>query len=129
MPETLIAKVMVQLETVGDQYVHARLMSPFQSAKVWLIELLGLSRDALHIYVGLTVFLLVALVFRLPLRDWRPLAAVFLVAVAGEIWDLFERLRPDQEPFWASNWHDIWNTMFWPLVLFILARMPKLLKR
>ncbi len=104
-------------------------MSPFQSAKVWLIELLGLSRDALHIYVGLTVFLLVALIFRLPLRDWRPLAAVFLVAVAGEIWDLFERLRPEQEPFWASNWHDIWNTMFWPLVLFILARMPKLLKR
>lgn len=103
-------------------------MSPFQSAKLWLIDLLGLSRDALHIYVGLTVFLGVALIFRLPLRDWRPLAAVFLVAIAGEVWDLIDRLRPGDAPFWASNWHDLWNTMFWPLVLFALARSP-LLKR
>lgn len=104
-------------------------MGAFQSSKTWLIELLGLSRDALHIYVGLAVFLLAALLFRRPLSDWRPIAAVFLVAIAGEIWDLFERLRPDQEPFWSSNWHDIWNTMFWPLVLFLLARSPRLLKR
>jgi hypothetical protein len=103
-------------------------MSGFQSSKTWLIELVGLSKDALHIYVGLTVFLLTALVFRLPLRDWRPLAAVFLVAVVGEIWDLFERLGPGDRPFWAANWHDIWNTMFWPLVLFLLARSPRLLK-
>jgi hypothetical protein len=103
-------------------------MSSFQSAKTWLVELMGLSKDALHIYVGLTVFLLTALIFRLPLRDWRPLAAVFLVAVAGEIWDLFERLGPGDPPFWASNWHDIWNTMFWPLMLFLLARSPRLLK-
>jgi hypothetical protein len=105
-------------------------MGPFQDGKTWLVELIGLSRDALHIYVGLTVFLLVAILFRLPLRDWRPLAATFLVAIAGEIWDLFERLRPEQQPFWASSWHDLWNTCFWPLVLFALARFaPRLLKR
>ena len=104
-------------------------MGPFQDAKTWLVELLGLSRDAMHVYIGLTVFLLVAILFRLQLRDWRPLAAVFLVAVAGEVWDLFERLRPDQAPFWAGNWHDLWNTCFWPLMLFLLARAPRLLKR
>jgi hypothetical protein len=104
-------------------------MNPFQSTKLSLIELVGLSKDALHVYVGLTIFLLTALIFRLPLRDWRPLAAVFLVAVAGEIWDLFERLQPGDRPFWAANWHDLWNTMFWPTVLFGLSRAPKLLKR
>ncbi len=103
-------------------------MGPFQQSKLWLTELVGLSRDALHIYVGLTIFLLAALIFRLPLRDWRPLAAVFLVAIAGEVWDLFERLQPDQRPLWWSAWHDLWNTIFWPLVLFLLARSRGLLK-
>lgn len=105
-------------------------MSPLQSAKLWLMDLTGLSKDALHVYVGLSVFLGVASLFRLPLRDWRPLAAVFLAAVAGEIWDLLERLRPDQEPLWAASWHDLWNTMFWPTMLFVLARFaPKVLRR
>lgn len=104
-------------------------MSDFQATKTWLVELIGLSKDALHIYVGLGVFLIAAILFRVPLRDWRPLAAVFLVAVAGEIWDLFERLAPNEQPRWASNWHDIWNTMFWPTILFLLARAPRLLKR
>lgn len=104
-------------------------MSPFQEAKNWLVELLGLSRDATHIYVGMTVFLLVAILFRLPLRDWRPLAAVVLVAIAGEVWDLFERLTPTREPFWAASWHDLWNTCFWPLMLFLVARVSGVLRR
>jgi len=103
-------------------------MGPFQESKLWLTELVGLSRDALHIYVGLTVFLLTALVFRLPLRDWRPLAAVFLAAVAGELIDLFERVTPRSPPNWSTSWHDLWNTMFWPVVLFLLARSSRLLK-
>lgn len=104
-------------------------MSSFQSFKLSLIDLVGLSRDALHIYVGLAVFLGAAILFRRPMSDWRPLAAVFLVAVAGEIWDLVERLAPGDAPFWAGNWHDLWNTMFWPVMLFLLARAPRLLKR
>lgn len=103
---------------------------PFQSAKLWLGSVIGLSKDALHVYVGLTVFLLMALVFRLPLRDWRPISAVFLVAVAGEIGDLVERVGRDRDPFWAASWHDLWNTMFWPTMIFLLARFaPRLLRR
>jgi cell shape-determining protein MreD len=101
----------------------------FQDAKLWLLDLIGLSKDALHVYVGMIVFLGVALAFRLPLRDWRPLAAVFLAAVAGELFDLFESLAPLQEPHWAAAWHDLWNTMFWPTVLFVLARWSGVLKR
>ena len=29
----------------------------------------------------------------------------------------------------AAHWHDIWNTMFWPAVLFGLARFTRILKR
>jgi cell shape-determining protein MreD len=101
----------------------------FQSVKLMLLDLFGLGKDALHIYVGMTVFLATALVFRLPLRDWRPLAAVFLAAVAGEILDLFESLAPNERPSWRANWHDIWNTMFWPTLLCLLSRWPAVLKR
>ena len=98
-------------------------MSPLQSAKLWLMNLTGLSKDALHVYVGLAVFLGMALIFRLPLRDWRPLAAAFLAAIVGEIWDVIDRLRPDRDPLWASNWHDLWNTMFWPTMIFLIVRL------
>ena len=101
-------------------------MSAFQEAKLWLVATLGLPRDALHIYVGLIVFLGVAGIFRLPLRDWRPIVATLLVAVVGEAWDLIDsgpRLR------WARSWHDLWNTMLWPLVLYALARWTRVFKR
>lgn len=101
----------------------------FQDAKLWLLGFIGLSKDALHVYVGMIVFLGVALLFRLPLRDWRPLAAVFLAAVAGEVFDLFESLAPNEDPRWAATWHDLWNTMLWPTVLFVLARWSGVLKR
>ena len=104
-------------------------MDSFQDGKTVLLDLIGLGKDALHIYVGLAVFLLTALVFRLPLRDWRPLAATLLVAILGEVLDLFERLPPGGNPRWGSSWHDLWNTMFWPLVLFLLHRWRSALPR
>ena len=104
-------------------------MGPFQTSKLWLQDLVGLSKDALHIYVGLAVFLLAAFLLRRPLRDWRPAAAVVLVALAGEIWDLVEWTNRGNPPRWGNHWHDLWNTMFWPLVLFGLARWTRLLKR
>lgn len=104
-------------------------MSEFQQAKLWLADSVGLAKDALHIYVGLALFLLVAALFRLPLRDWRPLAAVFLAAAAGELWDLLDTAAAGQTLHWRRSWHDMWNTLFWPTMLFLLARHTRLLKR
>ncbi|HWK35345.1 MAG TPA: hypothetical protein VNR91_03705, partial [Sphingomonas sp.] len=54
--------------------------------------------------------------------SWKPWAVVAVVAVAGEAWDLRDSVvfhtRID---LWA-NWHDIWNTLFWPTVIMLLAR-------
>ena len=104
-------------------------MSQFQASKLWLIEILGLPRDTLHVYFGLIIFLGVAALFRLSLRDWRPLAAVLLAVLIGEALDLADMYRLGEPPRWAMSGHDIWNTMFWPLVLFILARWSGVLKR
>ena len=104
-------------------------MSDFQVGKLFLIHLTGLPRDALHIYVGLSVFLLAALLARRPLKDKLPILAALLVALAGEFWDLTDEARAHQPLAWGKSWHDIWNTMFWPAVLFLLARFTRLLKR
>jgi len=104
-------------------------MSAFQEVKLWLVATLGLPRDALHIYVGLIVFLGAAAVFRLPLRDWRPIGATLLVALAGEAWDLIDVHQAGRSIRWAWSWHDLWNTMLWPLVLYALARWTHVFRR
>ena len=104
-------------------------MSDFQHLKLWLSQLVGLPKDALHIYVGLAVFLLAAILFRQPLRGRFPIAAVVGAALAGEAWDIFETHAAGQRIAWANSWHDVWNTSFWPAVLFLLARFTRVLKR
>jgi hypothetical protein len=104
-------------------------MSFFQSTKTFLGEVTNLGKDALHIYVGLGVMLLVVIVFKRPLSDWRPIAAVALASVAGEIWDVIDTFSHGSTPKWNANWKDIWNTMFWPTMLFGLARFTRVLKR
>lgn len=104
-------------------------MSYFQQAKVALVQLLGLPKDALHIYVGLAVFLAAAALLRRPLGSWVPIAAVVAAALAGEAWDLIETRAIGARPRYDRNWHDVWNTCFWPAMLFVLARYTRLLSR
>lgn len=104
-------------------------MSAFQQAKMALVDLLGLPKDALHIYVGLAIFLAAAAILRRPLGSWAPIAAVAAAALIGEGWDLIETSAAGARPRWDRNWHDVWNTCFWPAILFLLARYTRLLSR
>ncbi len=100
--------------------------SAFQQAKLDLVTLLGLSKDALHIYVGLTVFLLATLVSRKRLGSPIPWLLVLAVAVVGEAWDLYDDLRTIGHWRWRASWHDVWNTLFWPTVLLVIGRLKLL---
>lgn len=104
-------------------------MSVLQTGKMVLIEATSLSRDALHVYVGLAVMLLVVIAFKRSLADWRPIAAVGFASVAGEVWDVIDTFSHGGTPQWQANWKDIWNTLFWPTLLFGLARFTRVLKR
>ena len=96
--------------------------SLFEARKVSLVTATGLDKDALHIYVGMTVFLAVRLAWR-----WRggwltAWLGVLAIACGGEWLDLtaeanHSAIQPD-----AAHWHDIWNTMFWPTVLLLVGR-------
>lgn len=104
-------------------------MSPFQSFKIVLVEATSLSKDALHVYVGLAVMLLVVILLRKSLADWRPITAVAFAALAGELWDVIDTFSHGGTPRWSLNGKDVWNTMFWPTILFGLARFTRVLKR
>jgi hypothetical protein len=96
--------------------------SLFGERKASLVELSGLDKDALHIYFGLALFLLIRLFWR-----WRggwvvAWLTVLAMAAGGEWLDMTREMggatiQPD-----AAHWHDIWNTMFWPTMLLLIGR-------
>lgn len=96
--------------------------SAYQLAKLHVVQAVGLSKDALHVYVGMLVFLAVVLLFKKPLSSLVPLVAVLGVALLGEAFDA----RDDIATFgtWrvGAGVHDIVNTTFWPAVLSMVAR-------
>jgi hypothetical protein len=101
-------------------------VSPLQSVKLSLVQNLGLAKDALHVHIALLVFFASALLFRWPLRSWKPWALTLLVAVAGEVWDLRDsNLYGTRVDLWG-NWKDVWNAMLWPSAIQLLARFTGL---
>jgi len=96
--------------------------SAFQSAKHAMMSLIGISKDALHVYVGLGVMLTAALVLKKPLRSPLPWLLALAAALAGELWDGFDDLRALGRLRWDASLHDILNTIFWPTILLLLAR-------
>lgn len=97
-----------------------------QSVKLLILQLTGLSRDALHVYAGMLVFLLTAAVIRKRLRSLVPLAAVFLVAAGMEALDARDDLHAFGYWRTGGSLHDIINTVFWPTVVFLLVRHTRL---
>jgi uncharacterized membrane protein YqgA involved in biofilm formation len=103
-------------------------MSAFQSMKHEIVHVASLSKDALHIYVGITVFLVCAAFSHKGLRSIFPIIAVVVVAVLGEALDARDDLRKFGHWRFLSSLHDVLNTMFWPLVLWLLARYSRVMK-
>jgi hypothetical protein len=97
--------------------------STFQSLKLAVVSATGLSKDALHVYVGLVVFLATVTVFRRPLKSLWPWLAVLVVAVIGELLDARDDWRSLGHWRVMASLHDVVNTLVWPTVLSLLARM------
>ena len=78
----------------------------------------GASQELLHVHAGLAIFVAASLVLRRKFRSPIPLALVAVFAVLNELADWLDGPSADPfEPYW-----DIANTVFWPCVLFLLAR-------
>ena len=100
----------------------------FQSLKMDIVGLTGLSKDALHVYLGLVAWLLAAALLRRSITTLRPWLAVLVVAIGIECFDAFDDWVDLGHWRYRASLHDIVNTMFWPTVLALLARYTRLLK-
>lgn len=97
----------------------------YNALKTQLSELLGITRDALHIHIGLAIFLAVALVFRRSLASWIPWLALLAFELANELMDIFHMHEGAIGFELGDSLKDILNTMFWPSVVLIVARWQK----
>ena len=96
--------------------------SAFQGVKLVVGAMFTLSKDALHIHVGLLVFVTACYLTRKNYRAAIPLLAVLLLAILGEILDARDNFASLGRWRWRASVHDILNTMFWPIVLSLLIR-------
>jgi hypothetical protein len=90
----------------------------YGAAKAWLIDYTGAAEDLLHVHAGLLIFVVSALVLKKKMRSPIPLALVAVFAALNEVID--NLAGGAQEPF--EPYVDFANTVFWPTVLFLVAR-------
>lgn len=96
--------------------------SSYQLFKSSILTIVPLSKDAVHIYIGVACLLISALLLRLTANSFRALMLGFLVSVLLEVLDLrddyvsFGRLR------WAASLKDVINTNAVPLLMILLLR-------
>ncbi len=93
-----------------------------QGLKLAVVAASGLSKDALHIYAGLAVQLLIATSTRYRLTSILPWCVVLALAGLGELVDRHDDLTSLGHWRWQASLHDIVNTLFWPTLLLVLAR-------
>lgn len=87
------------------------------------MNVLPLSKDAVHIYIGLIVFFCAVALWKRGRIQFVCLVPVFAVALGMEAFDLFDDWRAFGYPRWDASVHDIINTSLWPLVVFVLVKI------
>lgn len=94
---------------------------PFHEAKQILEVSLRLPPEALHVYVGLSAFLLLSLL-RGSWKRTTPFAGVVLIALGAELWDFFEDLGRLGYWRWSESVQDFALTVLLPLTAHALGR-------
>lgn len=101
----------------------------WHQVKDWLEHALGLNMDALHVYFGLAILIVAALVLRKPLRSPLPWLVLLALELANEYYDWTYEIWPGPERAIqaAEGMRDMWNTMAVPTLILIVSRwFPRL---
>jgi hypothetical protein len=93
--------------------------SAYQNLKLIILDVLSLSKDAIHIHIGLLVFFLAVVLWRRGRFDVLAVLPVLLVAGAMEVLDLRDDLGSLGYMRWSASLHDLINTVFWPTLTVI----------
>ena len=90
----------------------------YSYAKTAVSSAMGMPEDLLHVHAGLLIFVFAALLLGRKMRSWIPIGLVFFFAILNEVvGSLASEAQTPFEPFF-----DVLNTVFWPSLLFLIAR-------
>ncbi|MBT4286580.1 MAG: hypothetical protein HOD92_04525 [Deltaproteobacteria bacterium] len=96
--------------------------SLYQLAKLEVLSVVNLTKDAIHIHIGMLVFVCWIVLFRKSIRSFNSLIPVLIVVLVMEGFDL----RDDYNTFgffrWPASLHDIANALLWPFLLVFFSR-------
>jgi hypothetical protein len=101
-------------------------LTQYQEFKLIVVNLTGLSKDAIHIYVGLFSFFATVTILKKVKVDSSTLIPVFIIALLMEAVDLIGNYQTMDSMYWDNSIHDLVNTLFWPMAIVLLARFKKL---
>ncbi|APG62432.1 hypothetical protein LPB140_06090 [Sphingorhabdus lutea] len=98
----------------------------FQSFKLDILSMTGLGKDAMHVHIGMAIFIIVRLCWRGRGGWFVAWSAALIAALTGEYLDykvdIIQSYKYTGQVPDAEHWHDIWNTMFWPSILLLIGR-------
>lgn len=93
--------------------------------KTDLSDLIGLSKDALHVHLGLLIFLVAMVVFRRSAASWVPWLVVLALELVNEGLDILHWNQGVLDFSVLGGIKDILNTMLWPTILMLLSRYTR----
>jgi uncharacterized membrane protein YjdF len=101
----------------------------WHQVKAWLEHAIGLNMDALHVYFGLVILIVAALLLRRSLKSPLPWLVLLVLELANEYYDWTYEVwpGPERQIQAAEGIRDIWNTMAVPTFLLVASRwFPRL---
>ena len=102
--------------------------STYQSLKIVISNVIDLSKDAIHIHIGLVVFFMAAVLWKKGRIEFICLLPVIIIAALMELLDLHDDFIALGYMRWSASLHDIINTLFWPIIIVVLYRKGKINK-
>lgn len=99
--------------------------SPYQQLKNEILSAVGLSKDAVHVYIGVGCFLLSILVLRFAPTAYRSLILGLVVSLAMEAMDLRDNFRYRETTRVMASLHDLLNTNLLPFLVLVSLRLRR----
>lgn len=105
-------------------------MDRWHQGKLFIEHSISIENDALHVLVGMLVWVVLGPVLRRPLGSWRPLLWLFAIILWNEAVDLWVEQWPNPGHQYGEGFKDLMLTIALPTLLTVLIRrQPALFTR
>jgi len=104
---------------------EAGMRSPYQQLKNEVLSAVGLSKDSVHIYIGIGCFLISILVLRFAPTAYRSLVLGLVVSLVMEALDLRDNVRYRETTRLVASAHDFFNTNLLPYLIVVSLRLRR----